>query len=199
TSTALLIVPQGQVPCVVWPGDVNNDGIVNYGDRSGLNRYILQANLNPTWIMGPGRYRPDAATNPLTYLMWEPQPSVPWATPEGCYMDTDGNGTVNGYDYIAIRVNWMRTHGTPKASTGVVETFALEGNYPNPFNPTTTIRYALPERSEVELRVLDMLGREVAVLVRGTVEAGVHTAVFDARGLESGAYTAVVRMTGLET
>ncbi len=201
TPGVLLIVPQGQIPCVVWPGDANNDGIVNYGDRSGLNKYIILANLSPTWLQGPGRYRADAATNPLTYYTWTAQPAVPWNTPQGCYMDTDGNGTINGFDYLAIKMNWMKQHGTPKAAEAgfTPEVFDMDQNYPNPFNPSTTLRYSAPERSDVTLVVTDMLGREVATLVNGTIEAGVHTSVFDASTLESGGYVAKIRMTGLES
>ena len=64
----------------------------------------------------------------------------------------------------------------------------LEGNYPNPFNPFTTIRYALTEESRVRLVVYDVLGREVRVLVDGQVEAGVHELSFEAADLPSGLY-----------
>ena len=62
------------------------------------------------------------------------------------------------------------------------------GNYPNPFNPVTTIRYALPETEPVRLEVFDMMGRRVALLVDGTKEAGTHEVRFDSRGLSSGLY-----------
>ena len=64
----------------------------------------------------------------------------------------------------------------------------LMGNYPNPFNPRTTIRYALPASARVRLSVYDMLGQEVAVLVDETKPAGHHTTRFDAGDLPSGAY-----------
>ena len=60
--------------------------------------------------------------------------------------------------------------------------------YPNPFNPTTTISYALSRASHTTLTVYDLLGREVAVLVDERVAAGDHQVVFDASRLASGVY-----------
>ncbi len=197
----LLIIPEGSTLCSVWPGDVNNDDVVNYGDRRDLNRYIYEANLRSSWLNGPARFRHDAATNPMTYLEWGEQPGIPWQTPEGCYMDSDGNGVVNNFDYIAIKLNWGRTHGVINAKSGdfTAHTYDMDQNFPNPFNPTTTIQYSVPEASQVRLTVTDMLGRTVATLVNGTIEEGVHTAAFDATNLTSGNYIATVSMTGLQS
>ena len=65
---------------------------------------------------------------------------------------------------------------------------ALMGNYPNPFNPQTTIDYALPQAGDVSLVVYDMLGREVDVLLDGPQAAGRHTVRFGANHLPNGAY-----------
>ena len=66
--------------------------------------------------------------------------------------------------------------------------YALANAYPNPFNPTTSITYELPEPTSVRLSVFDMLGREVAVLVDGEKSAGRHSVRFNAEGLTSGIY-----------
>jgi hypothetical protein len=67
-------------------------------------------------------------------------------------------------------------------------TVELSQNFPNPFNPSTTIQYAVPAQSTVRLAVYDMLGREVAVLVNGTKAAGNYEFAFDASALSSGMY-----------
>jgi|GEM_PF-287598 len=70
----------------------------------------------------------------------------------------------------------------------VPDSFELEGNYPNPFNPTTTISFTVPEASPVRLAVYDMLGRQVRVLIDSNVAAGQTEVVFDAAGLPTGSY-----------
>jgi len=66
--------------------------------------------------------------------------------------------------------------------------FLLEQNYPNPFNPTTMIKYQLPKSSYVTLKVFDLLGREISVLVYGLKEAGFHEVSLDGSQLTSGVY-----------
>jgi len=65
----------------------------------------------------------------------------------------------------------------------------LEGSTPNPFSMSTTIRFLLPQRSHVTLKVFDMLGREVATLVDGEMAAGEHSVPFTAEGIPGGVYT----------
>lgn len=66
--------------------------------------------------------------------------------------------------------------------------FELLQNYPNPFNPTTVISYKIPEYSQVNIDVYDVLGGKVATLVNEFRPAGSHQAKFDAKGLSSGIY-----------
>lgn len=73
-------------------------------------------------------------------------------------------------------------------AAGVPRDFALWQNYPNPFNPSTVIVYELPVVSDVVLKVYDMLGREVATLVRTRQAAGRYRATFNAQNLSSGVY-----------
>jgi hypothetical protein len=68
--------------------------------------------------------------------------------------------------------------------------FVLEHAYPNPFNPTTTIRYQIPVPGLVEIVVFDMLGRQVAELAAGNYEPGYYSVQWNASSLASGVYVA---------
>jgi hypothetical protein len=79
------------------------------------------------------------------------------------------------------------------AARTVPQDLFLLRNFPNPFNPSTTITYRLPEAAEVTLTVYDLLGREAATLVRGREDRGDHTVSFNAAGLSSGVF--IVRLS----
>jgi hypothetical protein len=98
---------------------------------------------------------------------------------------TLNDGTViEGKDCVVIR----------RAKTIVFErqeipvSYTFSQNSPNPFNLTTTIHYTLPVTDGVTLKVIDVLGQEVAVLVEDDQEAGRYTVIFDGDALPSGVY-----------
>ena len=97
----------------------------------------------------------------------------------------DGRG---GTAEATVQVNVPTKTHADELGRVIPTEFDLYQNYPDPFNPTTTIRFDIPETSRINLFVYDMLGRQVASLVEGMVSAGKHIATFDARGLASGAY-----------
>lgn len=67
-------------------------------------------------------------------------------------------------------------------------TFKLYDNFPNPFNPSTTIKYSLPEASFTAIKIYDVVGNEIATLVNEIKSAGTHQIVFNAESLSSGIY-----------
>lgn len=85
----------------------------------------------------------------------------------------------------------------PSADMDAIPTeYALYQNYPNPFNATTTIRYDVKEAGFVSLRVFNLLGREVTVLVDKELPPGYYTTTWDASGLPSGIYLCRMEASG---
>jgi len=78
----------------------------------------------------------------------------------------------------------------------VPQRFQLFPAFPNPFNPTTKIQYSLPVATHVSLKVYDMVGRQVKVLVSEFKTSGSHIVDFDATGLASGAYAYRLEVMG---
>jgi hypothetical protein len=70
---------------------------------------------------------------------------------------------------------------TPERDPGIPFSIHLEQNFPNPFNPVTTIRFGLTDRSPVELQVFDILGRRVRTLVSGELDPGFKEVFWDSR------------------
>ncbi len=102
-----------------------------------------------------------------------------------------GSLGVAGVNALAIRTDSAGTLGVREISGTIPQKFMLEQNYPNPFNPSTRIRFSIPSGSNrigVSLRIYDIVGREVAVLVNEEMEAGTYEAAFDAAKLASGTY-----------
>jgi hypothetical protein len=114
--------------------------------------------------------------------------------------DDAGGAIVAWYDLRAssfggpydIYVQHVQANGSvtnvAQQAAGIPSHFELLQNYPNPFNPTTTIQFSISEPSNINLKVFDLLGREMTTLVNGRMEAGAHHVSFDASRLASGIY-----------
>jgi hypothetical protein len=90
-----------------------------------------------------------------------------------------------------FRLNWIRLSsitGVKNADSWFVKEFRLSQNYPNPFNPSTTISFGLPSRSFVSLKVFDMIGREVAIIVSEELPSGNYSRQWNAAKMTSGIY-----------
>ena len=82
----------------------------------------------------------------------------------------------------------MVTVSNEEIISGLPDSFELFQNYPNPFNPSTTINFALPEQSDVTIRIYDVMGRQIATLLNENRPAGYHNIVWDAGSVASGTY-----------
>lgn len=107
-----------------------------------------------------------------------------------------GTGTTKNFtcsgDYILFTVETSGTSLSKQVALSSVEnqptTYKLHQNFPNPFNPTTMIRFDLVDDARVNLTVYDILGREVMKLVDGEQKAGIQNVMFDGSNLSSGVY-----------
>ncbi|MEJ2618042.1 MAG: T9SS type A sorting domain-containing protein, partial [Ignavibacteriaceae bacterium] len=81
-------------------------------------------------------------------------------------------------------------------SSNIPNKYYLSNNYPNPFNPSTTIRFGLPEQSEVTLSIYNILGQKVLEVREKSLAAGEHLYNFDASRLSSGVYIYSIHAVG---
>ena len=92
---------------------------------------------------------------------------------------------------------WISTFtGVASKGSGIAKQFTLSDNYPNPFNPSTTIEFGLPEQSNVTLTVFNILGQKV-LEQRTNYIAGNYSYTFDASKLSSGVYIYSMNATGV--
>jgi hypothetical protein len=88
-----------------------------------------------------------------------------------------------------VNFDVSETPTSVEVDPGVIpDRYYLYPNYPNPFNPRTKIRYTIPERQFVSIKVYNILGQEIATLVERVQDAGDYTITFDASNLPSGVY-----------
>jgi len=112
-------------------------------------------------------------------------------TQPATYSFADENVNLGNYHYRLKQIDFdgsFEFSNEIEVEVEVPMEFSLEQNYPNSFNPSTKIRYELPERSFVTIKVYDVLGEEVATLVNEEKSAGNYEVEFDAAGLSSGIY-----------
>ena len=138
------------------------------------------------------RIKETTTISPLTMV------SYYFVTKNGAQVEvsaTDSNPADNGtigvygtnYNGAIITTDVKRTSLLP-------QNFNLRRNYPNPFNPSTIIEYSLPKESPVQLKIYNILGKEVATLVNKIQPAGVYNVNFTAKNLSSGFYIARLKM-----
>jgi hypothetical protein len=114
------------------------------------------------------------------------------------WIDTDVSGGPYFYRLKQVDLDGSIAFYGPIKGAASIETgsenvggplsFALDQNWPNPFNPATTISFQVPSAASVSLKVYDLVGREVATLVHEAKPAGMYTVRFDGTGLASGTY-----------
>jgi hypothetical protein len=179
-----------------------DDGNFHAPPCSRAVEYSMDETAKTVTMIWQYRHSPDIASLAMGSVQRLPNGNtlIGWgATPAAAVTEVRPDGSVafefqlpdNVVSYRAFRFPWT---GPGLTTTGVNNigsvptSFALEHNYPNPFNPTTAIRYTLPQQTSVSLIVYDMLGRAIAVLANENKPSGTYTVQFDASHLSSGVY-----------
>ena len=91
-------------------------------------------------------------------------------------------------DTLNFSIEISSPTGIADESKPVSDTFALHPNFPNPFNPSTTLQFSIPERSHVTLKIYDVMGRDIFTLVDQTLSSGTHSSQWDGSNHPSGIY-----------
>jgi hypothetical protein len=97
---------------------------------------------------------------------------------------SDGTVTTTSSGVRRVRISYL----TPVRATKEQEEFVLEQNFPNPFNPATSIKYTIPTSGRVRLSVFNLLGQEVALIFEGHQNAGTYEFAFNKADLPTGIY-----------
>jgi endo-1,4-beta-xylanase len=118
-----------------------------------------------------------------------------WGWRRGLWRDAQGAYIINQDGSERPALEWLRTYLDSVDVTASIEDFnklpfefSLSNNYPNPFNPSTTIAFTLPKNGKVKLSVYNVLGQEVAVALNRNMNAGIHRITFNGSALPSGLY-----------
>jgi len=166
------------------------DNSLNFVDRTFLSGYYSYDDsiktsevIVPGYFSGNNYYKVDIELDSaLLKHGWVYNYKL-YATDLGIYPDT---ATAPDSGYYTCR--WFFPSEINEPGNNVIRDYELYQNYPNPFNPSTIIMYTLPYASKVNLKIYDLLGREVALLVEREESAGKHLVTFEAKDLPSGFY-----------
>jgi hypothetical protein len=111
----------------------------------------------------------------------------------GIAMGTDQATMMTNMDSAAMKYDDIIATSIITEPEHFSRAFSLHKNYPNPFNPQTTISFDLPEKDMVYLKVYNLIGQEIATLVNQELDAGTHQYRFNAQNLPSGLYFYTLR------
>jgi len=118
-------------------------------------------------------------------------------------LDGDGDLDVLSASFDDDKIAWYRNLSSPPTSVAdaiqTLSEFRLLPNYPNPFNPETTINYELPEATTVKLEIYNILGQRVATLVDSKHPAGTYSARWDGKDISGGRVSSGVYIYRLQT
>jgi N-acetylmuramoyl-L-alanine amidase len=102
------------------------------------------------------------------------------------------------FDDIRV-VNKILVDVKNENNSGMPSSYSLGQNFPNPFNPTTQIKFGIPQSGIVKLEIYNLLGQKISTLVEGEMNAGYHSVKFDAKDFSSGIYIYTLSVNNFKT
>lgn len=181
----MLLPPVNTAPTGAW----------NYGSSPNATRFQITP-FTPNGVMSGNIKFPNDSE-----LMLTPTPVLVYkgvVTPNGfnlffplCKLFIINDAGLSEDVSAQTEFNMQTTIGV--TSNIIPDEFTLSQNYPNPFNPSTKIKFNIPQQSRVELKVYDILGKEIMTLVEGIKVAGNYEVEFNASSLASGTYFYKIR------
>lgn len=159
---------------------------------SGTQNDIVNLFVIPNGSSIPGS-EPSATVGPITQAIGDPANITRVALRQG----TQSAAPLVVVDGIRVARSWSNIPTAVHNVSTIAEKFTLSQNYPNPFNPQTKINFTIPEAGFVTLKVYDMLGKEVAELVKGDYARGEYVTDFNALNLSSGIYMYKIDVKGI--
>jgi hypothetical protein len=164
----------------------NNNTIAGIHDVPGALIDVYKANINE---FSPSAYEWLGSTTVgnngvFSYVVSDPQIESVSLTA------TDNSGNTSGFAFVELITD------VEKEDDQIPTEFSLNQNFPNPFNPSTSIHYQLPISANVEIKVFDVLGKEVETLVSDFQNAGSYEIIFNADSFSSGVYFYRIKAMG---
>lgn len=173
-----------------WDGTI---GVLKFCDVPTPNDTLYDVFMTPVW--GAPKNVQNITSTPAVHEKYSQMSAYGYMQDAttfrvDCMYTIFGSGDTNDLNESELWYLYGVTFQLSSVNDQVVSPnkFELQQNYPNPFNPATTIRFSIPEKSMVTLKVYDMLGREVTTLVNEIKDAGTHTVKFAGKDLPSGMY-----------
>ena len=194
------------VNCTDWKGHTNGlvysiQGNILLGQKiidSMKTRFLnttgtlaarLMAALQGAKVIGADTRCNTRGTSSISSFLRIGKPTDPQGGPY--FLDLNVNNTPTTRDPIdSLQVlynNWIMT-GISNHNSEIPQTFSLYQNFPNPFNPSTTIRFDIAKLSDVKIVIYDIVGKEMSVLEQARFHPGNYSLIFDAGKLTSGIY-----------
>jgi CubicO group peptidase (beta-lactamase class C family) len=149
----------------------------------GLGWHIIDVEYAFNGVSGPLYYGHDGSFFGFNATMWYNKENK-----MGTIVLTNGDFLWEMIDIWWEIVKFAQITGIEDVTETILTEFALQQNHPNPFNPSTTIEFTLPKSEFVELKVYNILGKEVTTIVSNKLNQGNHTYQFDGNNLASGVY-----------